>query len=585
MATIEDKRDNLRSADMEQIRRYLDARMVTLEAQRMSWWTHWRELAEYILPRRYRWLITANQWNRGSPINGRILNSTATLAARNCASGIMSGVSSPARPWFRLEVPDPEIMQDVEVQKWCAEVSKRIQRVMGGSNYYMAKAVQYLDLVIFGTAPMLIYEDKDQVIRCFNPSAGEYYAAVGPSNTVQSFYRKFTMTISQIVTEFGLENCTENVKSLYARQMGAGRGSNVDTEMIVCHAIEPNPEYAATDNMEKPMRVGKGGLPRHFSFREVYWEWGSSETEKVLRYRGFMEAPFSCPRWDTLGNDAYGRSPGMDALGDVKQLQLEEKRKAQAIDKMVNPPMVADPSMKNEPASLLPGAVNYAPMDGARVGMRPIYQVNPGVAELKDDIGKVEGRIKDVFFNDLFLMISQLDTVRTATEIDARREEKLVMLGPVIDRNKVEGLYPDINRIFQIMARRGLLPPPPEAMRGFPVKVDLISLLADVQSASATSGIERVWQFAGNIAAAIPSILDNLDPDETIAAYADLLRVPPQILMTKADKEAIRAKRTEEQQAAAGMQVGAEAVQAGKVLSETDVGGGQNALSAMINGV
>ena len=47
----------------------------------------------------------------------------------------------------------------------------------------------------------------------------------------------------------------------------------------------------------------------------------------------------------------------MDALGDIKQLQLEQKRKAQAIDKNVNPPMIADPSMKNEPASLLPGAV------------------------------------------------------------------------------------------------------------------------------------------------------------------------------------------------------------------------------------
>jgi hypothetical protein len=38
--------------------------------------------------------------------------------------------------------------------------------------------------------------------------------------------------------------------------------------------------------------------------------------------------------------------------------------------------------------------------------------------------------------NDLFRMISELDTVRSATEIDARREEKLVLLGPV-DRKSV----------------------------------------------------------------------------------------------------------------------------------------------------
>ena len=559
-----------------ELRRRLSARIVALEMIRYSWWVHWRDLADNILPRRYRWLLTPNQWNRGSPINGKIINSTGTLAARNCAAGIMSGTTSPSRPWFRMTVPDPDIMRDGDVQIWCDEVTKRLMRVMASSNYYGSKAVQYLDLVVFGTAPLLIYEDGDTVIRCFNPAAGEYYAWAGPNNDVAGLARKFTMSAGAVMDEFGAENCSPNVINLCNSALAAR-----DTEIIVCHIVEPNPDWRPDGAAD--LGPGTAGVPRHFRYREFFWEDGWAGPG-FLRCSGFMDKPFSCPRWDVTGNDAYGRSPGMDALGDIKQLQQEEKRKAQGIDKIVNPPMVADVSMKNEPASLLPGSVTYVPSLNSGVGFKPAFLPNMPIGELKEDIKVVEARIEDAFFNDLFRMISQLDTVRTATEIDARREEKLVMLGPAMDRLQREGLAADIARIFAIMARRGLLPPIPDVMQGLPVKVEYISLLADMQRASATSAIERVWGFAGNIGAAIPAVLDNLDPDETIDIYSDLMRVPPRMLTSKRKRDAIRQQRNEQQAAAAQAQIGAEAVNAGKVLSETDVGGGQNALSMMLNG-
>jgi Bacteriophage head to tail connecting protein len=555
------------------LRTELDARLQALEMDRLSWWEHWRELAEYILPRRYRWLATTQRTRRGSQINQKIINSTGTIAARNAAAGIMSGTTSPSRPWFRMSVPNPDVMADADVQDWCDEVTKRMQRVMAGSNYYGAKAVQYLDLVVFGTGPMLIYEDSKNVIKCFNPCAGEYYVDVGPNFEPNTLYRKYEMTAAQIVAEFGVKNVSMAVRQAYNTPAGRTK------PFIVGHSIEPNVSYTSD------YRAGPdpAGLPRHFQYREVYWLPGQGENS-ILRMQGYLDCPFSCPRWDVTGNDPYGRSPGMDALGDIKQLQLEEKRKAQAIDKQVNPPMVADASMKNEPASLLPGAITYVPQLNGGVGFKPAFTVTPQIAELKEDIAEVEKRIKDAFFNDLFLMISNLDTVRSATEIDARREEKLVMIGPAMDRLQREGLASDVNRIFQIMARAGLLPPPPDAMRGYPVKVEYISLLADLQRATQTSSIERVWGFAGNIGAAVPAVIDNLDADETIRIYADLMRVPPKILTTKTAKAQIRNARDQQVQQQTQLQVGAEAVNAGKVLSETDIGGGQNALAAMLNG-
>src|SRR5689334_10987765 len=86
------------------LRRHCEGRLIGLRVNRYSWWVHARELADYILPRRYKWLITPNQMNRGSPINQHILDSTGTLAARNLASGMMSGITSPTHPWFRFKI-------------------------------------------------------------------------------------------------------------------------------------------------------------------------------------------------------------------------------------------------------------------------------------------------------------------------------------------------------------------------------------------------------------------------------------------------------------------------------------------------
>lgn len=563
----------LPDSDNAQLRRYFDGRMQELEAKRYSWWVHWGQLARYILPRRYRYLVPPAEWNRGQPINQAIIDNTGTRAVTTLASGMMSGMTSPGRPWFRLTHPEKELADDPQVKLWLEEVQQRMLRVMSSSNYYVAKAQQYEDLVVFGTAPMLIYEDYDNVIRCYNPAAGEYYCAEGARFSVDTLYRKITMTVAQTVDEFGLENCSDSIRTAW-RTAGSK-----DREIVICHAIEPNPDFV-TD----PSHVGPGGEAMQHRWREYYWEFGGN-ADKFLRAVGYHEQPFSCPRWNLIGNDAYGRSPGMDALGDIKQLQLEQKRKAQAIDKQVNPPMIADPSMKNEPASLLPGAVTYVPSINNSVGFKPVYQIPPITGELTKDIAEVQARIKDTFFVPLFLMISQLDTVRTATEIDARRQEQLIQLGPVLERNETEGLAPDINRIFQIMARAGLFPPPPEVlMDSRAIKVEYSSMLAEAQQAAQLAPLERLWAFTGNIAAALPEALDNLDPDASVQQYADMSRVSPKVLRDPRKVEQIRAQRAQQQQGMDAMGMGSLAAQNAKVLSETQVGGGANALEVMLGG-
>jgi hypothetical protein len=556
---------------IQKYRQQMHARIEGMRSTRLTWWAHWARLAEVYLPRRYKWFVTPNQWNRGTQINTSIVDETGVLAARTLSAGMMSGLTSPTKPWFKLGFHDLQFVDYGPAKEWLAECERRIARVLAESNFYQALGVLYHDNGVFGSATMLIYEDHEDVIRCYNPCLGEFFIDVSDRLAVDVFAREFTLNLSQLVKQFGMP-----AVSASSRQGYMSGGSNLTREVVVQHIIEPN---TCMYDGEKPL----GWLvPKKFKWREVYWE-QNAQGGALLRASGYNDQIHIAARWDVVSNDAYGRSPGMDGMPAVNQLQVQQRRKGEAIDKIVRPPMKATPSMRNEPASILPGAITYV-NDLGKEGFAPVYQVNPNLADMREDISEVQNRVKSVFFVDLFMMISQLDTVRTATEIDARREEKLIQLGPVIERFENEVLDPVIDRVFAIMARRGLLPPAPQEIQGQALNVQYVSMLAEAQRAASTAAIERLLALVGNIAGINPDTLDKVDFDEAVDYYADALSVQPTIIRSTQATLQVRQVRQQQQQQQQAQQEAMAATQAAATLSKTDVGGGMNALAAMTGG-
>ena len=153
------------------LRRHCERRMGALDRERQSWFQHWRELSDNILPRRGQFLSSPGQSDRGRKLNGKMLDSTGTLAARTLASGLMSGVTSPARPWFRLTVGDPALSQAPGVRLWLDRVQEAMLRVFARSNLYNALATVYEELGVFGTGALLILEDDEDIVRAFTALA------------------------------------------------------------------------------------------------------------------------------------------------------------------------------------------------------------------------------------------------------------------------------------------------------------------------------------------------------------------------------------------------------------------------------
>lgn len=539
-------------------RKRLNSILAELRNDRYPFWTLWREVADYFLPKRYIWLQSGKEARVRSAKNPYILDSTGTTAARILASGMMNGITSPSRPWMRLRVPGSEEENDA-ASLWADEVVRRMLYVMSESNFYNAMAVLYLDLVVFGSAAVLIYEDDESVIRCYNPALGEFYFGQSHRLTVDTFAREFKQSVKQLVTRFGIENVSETVRMKFQKG-GADSLHMYD----VTHLIEPN----------------TGSVPKKFAYQETYWE-TASNSGGVLAQKGFNELPGIFPRWEVSANDSYGTSPAMDALPDVIQLQQETKRKGQGLDKTVNPPIVADVQLQHRPTALMPNGITY--VAGANnVGAKPLYQIQMPLQEMTQDIREVQGRIREVLHNNLFSMISQIDTVRSATEIDARREEKLVLLGSVLERFENEALSPAIKRIFSIMERRGMLPEAPPEIEGLDLKIEYVSILSTAQRAVSAAPTERWLQLIGNIAQVAPQALQVPNWEELVRNYGTSIGVQHRDMRTRedvaAEQEAMAQKQEMEEMAAAVPPLAS----AAESLSATDVGGGANALQAML---
>ena len=561
---------------------YVQGKLLALRVNRYSYFVHWRELGDYFLPRRYKWIITPNMMARGAPINQHILDSSGFIFAQRLAAGLVSGKSSPTSPWFRIKVGRIDSTKTSPLSLWLAECERLMYLIFAESNFYNSIATFYLDLVVFGTASMLIYEDFHNVINCINPCLGEYYVDIDGKYRPCIFYREFTMTVDACVSEFGIDNVSAPIKALFQDRTGAGR----TRELIVAHSIEPNDDGNAA----------KFGFSPKFAYREVYWEWGGSTSPQgganappgFLRRSGYYERVAITGRWDIVSNDAYGRSPAMDGLPDQKQIQLETRRKAQAIDKMVNPPLVADVQLKNQPANLTPGGITYVSgfSQQGRPGFASVYETKFPVQEITADLEMVKQRLSQTFFNDILRVASQYETRSnvTAVEWDLRKSESLVMLGPVLERLDVEVLKPTIERVFAIANRAGILPPPPPEAQGQMMNIEFVSMLAQAQKATSAAGIERLFQMVGGLVGVDPSVMDNVDTDEAIDQYSSLLNNSPKIIRSPEALQQIRQQRAQQQAQAQQAEIAQKLSQGAKNLSGTDVGGGQNALQTMMGG-
>lgn len=544
----------------------------------------YRELGEHFAPRRTRFY--EEDRNKGDKRHGKIINEHGMLAARTLRSGMFAGISSPARPWRRLTTPDPDLAEFGKIKDWLYLVNKRMRTMDLRSNLYQALPITYGDMGVFAGSAMGVFPDDDDLMRCYTYPVGSYRIARNHQGRADTFFRKYQMTVRQLVMEFGNPRLSEadKWKPFSIRVKTAFERGDYEQMISVGHMITLNLQF---DPRRLDAKYSKPYSSDHYELGASGTAQGSTPyADTFLKESGYDYFPILAPVWESSTEDVYGTScPGMDALGSTKELQLTEKRVSRAIEKQLNPALQGPTSLRNQKASLIAGDITYVDEVSGKGGLRPIHEVQLAVDQVQARIERIEYRISRCFYEDLFLMLAQMEGIqpRNEAEIAERHEEKLLALGPVLESAN-DGLLDPLTDIeFARMMEIGWIPEPPEEISGMQLKVEYESIMAKAQKLVGVAGTERFLSFVGNLAAAFPVVLKKVDPLEAVEEYGDMMGVSSKIVRTKEETDRLIAEEQQAMQQKAMMEAAPQLAGAAQQLSATDLST-DNALTRMMAG-
>lgn len=538
------------AADIKKLR----ARLAALKEERNPFEAVYQDLVDYILPTAGRFEATDRK--DGENMYDCIYDATATDAVGILAAGMLSGMTSPARPWFRLTTGDRRLDERSDVKRWLADTTETMQTVFLQSNVYQALEQCYRELGVFGTACMLALPSKEHVIHVHFMTVGEYWIAEDYEQRVNTVFRRFTLTAEQMVEQFGLDKVSRTVRENY----NDPRNRYKYNEVI--HAVYPRKEYIEGSPMKDKRR-----------YASVYFEEKANDLDgdTVLLEEGFDTFPGLCPRWEVHGGSSYGTSPGMKALRPVMGLQVEVKRKGQGIDYQTNPPMMYPDTMEDRQSDFAPGGISYYTPGAGPNQAVPAVAATVNIQHLLADIQETRMAIGSFFFKDLFTAImSTPRTNRTAYEVDQIAQERMALLGPVLQRLNSELLGPLIRSAYDCMVKAEKVDPAPDGVDSITVTFESI-LVQALRSAGITAE-DRFLSTVTALAQVDPTILDNVDFDRVVQNRGSDQGVNPRILRSPEEVSEIRQARMQAQQQQSQMALAAQGAEIAKTMAEVNPG-------------
>lgn len=538
-------------------------RNVTLKAIRSPRLEHWRDITQFLLPYAGRYLLDRD---RTVGEYQDIIDETGLQAVDVFVAGMVALRTNPASPWFRFQTPDPQRNKAQEGRRWLFLLQTLAQDILRRSNTYLMYPEMYEEVGVFGNAASIMADHYENVIHHFPLTAGEFCIAKNGMREIDTLYREFVMSVSEVVQEFGEKNCSETVKTAFANE-------RYDDPVHILHVIEPRKD-----------RVPGARDAKNMPWKSCYMELTEPEG-RYLRESGHRSFPCLTPQWRVKGSDVWGEGLGSKALGSVRQLHIEQMSKARAMEQQANPALQVPTALAARDRDLLPGGVLPYDQTTPYGGVRTAYEVPLRLDFMREDIEDVRRRIQRSFYVPQFQALTMLSdsTQRTVSEIAGRQAESLSMLGPATQRLQ-EGIdEPLLERVVERIFELNLMPPPPPELQGQPLQIDFIGPLAQALKMVAAQNTDRFVFGLGTVAAMKPEVVDKFNADGWADFASDTYGVDPDLIVAGKDVVLIREARAKamaaKEQAAMMPQLGRGAKDLAAASLE-----GENALTALTGG-
>jgi hypothetical protein len=505
-------------------------RLSKLEQQRSTWESHWQELADYMRPRKADIVITSE--TPGRKRTEQIFDGTAVRAAEMLSASLHGMLTNMSTSWFSLRYRDPQLQLDDEAREWLLSAEDAMYTAFHRSNFQEQIQELYDDLVVFGTATMIIEPDDINNYRFSTRHIAEIYVAENAQGRIDTVYRKFKMTARAAIDQFGEAQVSDRIKHTEQRD---------PYEMVdIVHVVQPRSE-------RDPAKINRTNKP----FASFYLD---RDDQQVLSEGGYDEFPYVCPRWLKSSTElGYGRSCGMTALADTKVLNRMSEVNLRAAQKQTDPPLMVPDDGFMLPIRVVPGGLNFY-RSGTRDRLEPL-QIGSNTPVALNMEEQRRQAVRSAFYVD-HLQLNQGPNM-TATEVLQRTEQSMRMLGPVLGRLQSELLQPMISRCWAIMSKQEAFPQPPEFLQGTgDIEIEYVSPLARAQRKGDAQSLVQLMEFMQPLMAIDPGIADYLDMDgmaqhliKTLSIPATIVRGEQEVLGKRDERAAQQAQQAEMQEA------------------------------------
>ena len=501
-------------------------RFESLEGKRGEYEGAWDMCSDYVLP-------LFGQHNRKA---WKIFDSTAPLALSRFAAALKAFLTPSGRKWHGLTTEQADLDISPAVARYLEEVRDILFkcRMAPEANFENQIILAYLSLGVLGTAVLLIDDVMGRGLRYQCIPLHEVFLDQNAVGRVDTVFRVYKLSARQAVGEFG-DAVPESIKR------DAEDPGHMDKEYEFIHGVFPRADFEPGRADALNMTVASIHIAR--------------AAKVVVRESGYRTMPYAVSRFNVVPGQVYGRSPAMDVMADIVQVNAMKKTMLRAAEKMVDPPLLLPEDDVLSAFSLKAGSLNYGGLDDqGRQRVQPL-QLGGDLPIGMEMINEARKTINEAFYINLFQILVE-SPEKTATEVVERAQEKAQLLAPMMGRQQAELLRPIIDREVDILSAAGVIPPVPEELAeyGADVHPKYDTPMTAALDASDAQAVVQVFQAVAGMAQHNPAVLDTINFDEAAKIVIKSFGAPAAIQNDDDKVAEIREARAEQQQQAALMQ-------------------------------
>lgn len=540
--------------EIEQSKEY--SRLETLRSRlmvdRAPYQDTWEEINAWLDPHLVIWSPSTTGFPNFDDVK---ITSYPFQAFDTLQAGLCTGITPENQDWHSIEPEDEDLKTDEPSLDWCHKLNELYKWTFQNSNFYQEVPIYYRAGSRFLTAAMMCEEDFQNRCRFTVFPIGSFYCSNNGEGLVDTFIFETRYKLRQIVDLFCPKDSKgqADVTNLGTTLQNAWKNADLhETPYNMVWVIEPNwMDYDIT----------KSKYNSKFKKYKASYYVRDTADKRIVQQKGFDEFPVFVFRWFRQPTDAYGvDGPGRKAMGDVKEMYRSTGMWNNAVEKVIEPPMVAPPEVGQYPMGTVPGFLNVAPgASKGNEGFRPAYQIEPDLKAIQEKRMELKSCIDITCFADVFRMIANTDKTQpeTATYWLQRIQENYNILAPMYGNFEHDWIKRMFRVMFKIFERQGVFrqggavgPPPPQlANKG--LKWNVISAIPAALKILQTSGYDKALMFLESSAKVNPQIQDVIDWDEMVRRYFIACNLPAKLIVSQDKVAAIRQQRAMQQAAAA----------------------------------